>query len=208
MSEGCYDDAKKYLIPEVGIYKRKQESQKTRTQTRKRSRKTRKQELDQESDQEKKKNFLFFLITCFEFLFSSLFSFFLDRFLGRALFFLFSNFLVFFYKFPTQALDFIFPVLLLNSTIGTWEYGTKLKLKAAPQVRTGILSMRLWSTKSYFTVGRTVNIFGAPSHSFAPRLNRYKMRRNYNNCCCGADQGRAGGRCDIGGFLTYFQRHT
>ena len=56
--------------------------------------------------------------------------------------------------------------------------------------------MRLWSTKSYFTVGRTVNIFGAPSHSFAPRLNRYKMRRNYNNCCCGADHGRAGGRCD------------
>ena len=35
MSEGCYDDAKKYLIPEVGIYKRKQE-------------------LDKESDQEKK----------------------------------------------------------------------------------------------------------------------------------------------------------
>ena len=53
---------------EVGIYKRKQESKKTRTRPRKRTRKqehknstkkaikkTRKQELDQESDQEKKK---------------------------------------------------------------------------------------------------------------------------------------------------------
>ena len=42
--------------PEVGIYKRKQESKKTR-----------KQELDQESDQEKKEVFLFFLVV---FLFS------------------------------------------------------------------------------------------------------------------------------------------
>ena len=48
---------------EVGIYKRKQESEKTR-----------KQELDQESDQGKKK----------------VFSFFLGRFLGRVLVFLFS----------------------------------------------------------------------------------------------------------------------
>ena len=48
---------------EVGIYKRKQEIKKTR-----------KQELDQESDQEKKK----------------VFSFFLDRFLGRVLVFFFS----------------------------------------------------------------------------------------------------------------------
>ena len=49
---------------EVGIYKRKQESKKTR-----------KQELDQESDQEKNK---------------VLFYFFLGRFLGRVLVFLFS----------------------------------------------------------------------------------------------------------------------
>ena len=49
------------LTPEVGIYKRKQESKKTRTQPRKRSRKKdngrekkkRKHALDQESDQEK-----------------------------------------------------------------------------------------------------------------------------------------------------------
>ena len=55
---------------EVGIYKRKQESKKTRikrTRPRKRSRK-------QENDQEKKKNLYFFL----------------DYFLGRALVFLFS----------------------------------------------------------------------------------------------------------------------
>ena len=71
----------------VGIYKRKQESKKTR-----------KQELDQESDQEKKKENknsnkkatkkkrkLFF---------------FLDHFLCRVLVFLSSYFLVFFYKFP------------------------------------------------------------------------------------------------------------
>ena len=53
--------------PEVGIYKRKQESKKTR-----------KQELDQESDQEKKE----------------VFSFFLGCFLGRALVFLLSCFLL------------------------------------------------------------------------------------------------------------------
>ena len=74
--------------PEVGIYKRKQESKKTR-----------KQELDQESDQEEK--LIFFLIT---FLVEFLFSCFLDRFLGRVLVFLLSYFLVFFYKFPTQIL--------------------------------------------------------------------------------------------------------
>ena len=50
--------------------------------------KERKQELDQESDQEEKK-----------------ISFFLDHFLGRVLvFFLFSYFLVFFYKYPPQYL--------------------------------------------------------------------------------------------------------
>ena len=82
-----------YLLssPEVVIYKRKQESKKTR-------KKGRKQELIQESDQEKK----------------NLFSFFLGRFLGRERvsfpFFLFSwslswsssCFLVFFNKFPPQ----------------------------------------------------------------------------------------------------------
>ena len=48
---------------EVGIYKRKQVSKKTRTRPRKRSRKQeRKQELDQESDQENKEKNFFFLI--------------------------------------------------------------------------------------------------------------------------------------------------
>ena len=52
---------KRCLHPEVGFYKRKQESKKTRTRPRKRSRKQeRKQELDQENDQEKKENTLFF----------------------------------------------------------------------------------------------------------------------------------------------------
>ena len=60
-----------YVISEVGIYKRKEESKKTRT---------RKQGLDQESVQENKKVFSFFL--------------------GRVLVFLFFYFLVFFYKFP------------------------------------------------------------------------------------------------------------
>ena len=64
-------------VSELGIYKRKQESKKTRTRPRKRSRK---QELDQESDHEKRKTILFFLITFLvEILFScfltSLFSF-------------------------------------------------------------------------------------------------------------------------------------
>ena len=55
---------------EVGIYKRKQESKKTR-----------KQELDQGSDQEKRKVFSFFLDGFF---------YFLDRFLGQVLVFIFS----------------------------------------------------------------------------------------------------------------------
>ena len=72
-------------LPEVGIYKRKQESKKTR-----------KQELERESDQEKKKVFSFFLgrflgrVLVF-FLFLSCF---LDRFLGRVLVFLLSCFLL------------------------------------------------------------------------------------------------------------------
>ena len=89
-------------IPEVGIYKRKQECKKTR-----------KQELDQASDQENKKtrirprkwqrknlsffmnNFLgrvldFFLVFLIAFLVEFLFSFFLDRLLGRVLVLLFS----------------------------------------------------------------------------------------------------------------------
>ena len=83
-------------LSEVGIYKRLQESKKTRTRPRKRSRKQKKQELDQEkikksrkqelnqeSDQAKRKTF-----------------FFLDHFLGQVLVFLSSYFLVFFYKFP------------------------------------------------------------------------------------------------------------
>ena len=53
---------------EVGIYKRKQESKKTRN-------KERKHELDLESDQEKKKVFSFFLVAFLvEFLFSFFFS--------------------------------------------------------------------------------------------------------------------------------------
>ena len=63
----------------MGIYKRKQESKKTR-----------KQELDQESDQEKKKAF------------KKTRKYDRDRFLGRVLFFIFSHFLVFFYKFSPQ----------------------------------------------------------------------------------------------------------
>ena len=45
-----------FFLPEVGIYKRKQESKKTR-----------KQEYDQESDREKKKVFFLveFLLSCF-----------------------------------------------------------------------------------------------------------------------------------------------
>ena len=81
------------LKSEVGIYKRKEESKKTRKQkldqesdqekrkTRTRPRKRiRKQELDQEKM--KKLSFL------------------LDHFLSRVLVFLYSHFLVFFYKFP------------------------------------------------------------------------------------------------------------
>ena len=76
---------------ELGIYKRQQESKKTRTRPRKRSRKqnknstkkaikkTRKQEIKQELDQEKKKKKL---------------SFFLDHFLGRVFVFLLSCFLL------------------------------------------------------------------------------------------------------------------
>ena len=64
-------------MPEVGIYKRKQESKMKKQE----NKKIRKQEHDQESGQEKK-------------------FFFLDRFLGRVLVFLFSYFLVIFYKFP------------------------------------------------------------------------------------------------------------
>ena len=70
--------------PEVGIYKRKQE-------------------LHQESDQEKRKFFPFFWVA---FLIEFLFSGFLDRFLGRALVFLFSYFLVFFYKFLPQSVEY------------------------------------------------------------------------------------------------------
>ena len=97
------------LSSEVGIYKRKQESKKTRKQeldqerikkTRKKNenknstwkaikKKRKKQELDQGSDHEKRKNFIFFLIA---FLVEILFSFFFS-------FIFFSYFLVFFYKF-------------------------------------------------------------------------------------------------------------
>ena len=75
--------------PEVGIYKRKQESKKTRKQeldqeSDQKTRKKRKKELDQESDQEK-------------------LSFFLDHFLGQVLvfflFFLFPCFLTFLLSF-------------------------------------------------------------------------------------------------------------
>ena len=80
--------------PEMGIYKRKQESKKTR-----------KKELDQESDQatkKKEKNFLFFLIIFLvEFLLSFLFSFFL----GRVLFFFFSCFLTFLFSFINSLLS-------------------------------------------------------------------------------------------------------
>ena len=69
------------IYSEVGIYKRKQGSKKTR-----------KKELDQESDQENKKTT------------KKKRKIFLDHFLGRVLvfflFFFFSYFLVFFYKFP------------------------------------------------------------------------------------------------------------
>ena len=61
-----------FVNTELGIYKRKQESKKTR-----------KQELDQESDKEKEKVFLFFLFSCF-----------LDLFLSRVLVFLLSCFLL------------------------------------------------------------------------------------------------------------------
>ena len=61
------DNLKKLLdYPEVGIYKRTQESKKTR-----------KQELDQESDQEKKKVVSFFLGRILVFLIELFFSFFL-----------------------------------------------------------------------------------------------------------------------------------
>ena len=69
----------------VEIFKRKQESKKTRKKKnstkkafKKKRKQGRKQELDQESDQEKKKVFFFFSLS---------FSCFLDRFLGRVLFF-------------------------------------------------------------------------------------------------------------------------
>ena len=75
--------------PEVGIYKRKQESKKTRKQEKK-------QELDQESGQEKSKFFSFFLVA---FLVGFLFSCFLDRFLDRVL--------VLFYKFLPQMLRLV-----------------------------------------------------------------------------------------------------
>ena len=89
--------------PEVGIYKRKQESKKTR-----------KQVLDQESDQEKKKVFSFFLgrflcrvlVFLIVILVEFLFSFFLDRFLGRVLFFFFSCFLTFLFTFINSHLRF------------------------------------------------------------------------------------------------------
>ena len=68
------------------------ENKKTRFQPRKRSRKkkkVRKHALNQESDQEEKKNNFFLFV--------------FDHFLGRELvFFLFSYFLVFFYKFSPQ----------------------------------------------------------------------------------------------------------
>ena len=80
---------------EVGIYKRKQENKKTRKHTldqesdqeKKDNGQEKKHALDQESDQEKNRKL----------------SFFLDRFLGRErVFFLYSYFLVFFYKFSPQ----------------------------------------------------------------------------------------------------------
>ena len=77
------------LSSEVGIYKRKQKSKKTRI-------KERKEELDRECVKKKKVFFLF----SWSLSWSS--SCFLDRFLGRVLVFLFSYFLVFFYKFPPQ----------------------------------------------------------------------------------------------------------
>ena len=72
------------LFSEVGIYKRKQESKKTKNK--KTRKKERKQKLDQESDQEKRKLFLF---------------------LGAFLFSFF--FLVFFYKFPPQGSHLVNP---------------------------------------------------------------------------------------------------
>ena len=65
----------------------------------KENKKVRKQELDKESDQEKKESFFFFFLGRFLgrvliFLFSILFSYFLDRFLGRVLAFLISYLLL------------------------------------------------------------------------------------------------------------------
>ena len=85
----CTKKKRMNVEAEVGIYKRKQESKKTW-----------KQEVDQESDQEKKKVFPFFL----------------GRFLGRVLVFMFSYFIVFFYKFPPQFLISL-PVRLTNLKI-------------------------------------------------------------------------------------------
>ena len=57
----------------MGIYKRKQESKKTRKHAfdqesdQEKKKKERKHALDQESDQEKKKNFLFFLLSFINF---------------------------------------------------------------------------------------------------------------------------------------------
>ena len=64
--------------PEAGIYKRKQESKKTRKKekrnsTKKAIKKTRKQELAQESDQEKRKKKSFFLMTFLVYFFVFLF---------------------------------------------------------------------------------------------------------------------------------------
>ena len=76
--------------------KRKEKKNSTKKAIKIKRKQGRKQDLDQESDR-----FLVFLIAFLvEFLFSSLFSFFLDRVLFS--FFLFSYFLVFFFKFPPQ----------------------------------------------------------------------------------------------------------
>ena len=90
------------VIPEVGIYKRKQESKKTR-----------KQELDQESDQENKKT-----RKKQELDQEKKKVFFLDRFLGRVLVFLFFD------RFLGRVLVFLFFLLscfLINSHLRLFE---------------------------------------------------------------------------------------
>ena len=90
---------------EVGIYKRKQESKKTRKKKKKRTQPRKRWKKARKKTRTRPRKWSF---SCFHdrflgrVLFSYLFSFFRGRFLGRVLFFIFSffYFLVFFHKFP------------------------------------------------------------------------------------------------------------